>query len=659
MSPVLKSGAALKSGLDLSGFDLTIRPQDDLFHFAAGGWLKATEIPPDRPTFGTFEILDSQAELDVHRIVEAAARELHREPGSNEQKAGDLYRSFMDTERLQQVGMAPLQAELVRIDELLTRDDVARYIGYAQRVGVREPLRFYVQQDPRNSASYIGAIAQSGLTLPDRDYYLKPDEKYQALRAGLEKYIADLLRLAGAPHPAASAMHIVAMEREMAQAHWTRVRNRNPIETYNKLTPDELQQLTPHFNWIRFFEGAGVPAGALDINQPSYVQEVGRLMREVTVTQWREYFRFKLLDSYAAYLSSGFADLHFDFHQRQLRGTREQKPRWRRAVLLLNSLMSELVGQMYVEQHFSAESKQRVRTIVDNLLRVFAASIDELDWMSPATRVEAQKKLAGFGVKVGYPDRWRDYSALTIQSHDLVGNVMRAIAFEHDRNVAKLGKPVDRTEWHMPPQRVNAYYDPSMNEIAFPAAILQPPFFDPSVDDAVNYGAIGAVIGHEISHGFDDSGRQFDGAGNLRDWWLQPDEARFKQKAARLSAQYSAYTVLDGQHLNGDLTLGENIGDLSGVTVAYKAYRLSLNGAEAPAMEGFTGPQRFFLGWAQIWRRKYRDEELRMRLLADPHSPGEFRANGVAANMTEFHEAFGVREGDRLYRPPEDRVRIW
>jgi len=649
----------LKSGLDFAGFDRNVRPQDDLYRFADGTWLRTTEIPSDRPTYGTFEMLEVRAEEDVHQLAESTARRTDRAPGSDEQKMGDLYASFMDTARLEQLGIAALKGELTRIEAIKCRDDLVRYIGYNQRIGISDPIRFYVEQDPRNSTAYLTAVFQSGLSLPDRDYYLTPDKKNQELRAGLEKYIQDLLQLAGAPQPQESAKHIVALERRIAEAHWTRVKNRDPVATYNKLSLAEAQKLTPNFNWASFLEGAGAPSGDIDINQPSYLEALAKLMKSVPLGQWREYFRFKLIDAYAPYLSQAFVDLSFDFRQRQLRGLQEQKPRWKRGVLTLNEEMGQLVGRMYVDAHFSADSKQRVRAIVDNLLKAFDTSLDGLDWMSPATKVEAKRKLAHFGVKVGYPDKWRDYSKLEIAPTDLVGNVIRAEIFEHERNLAKLGGPVDRTEWLMVPQRVNAYYDSSMNEIVFPAAILQPPFFDPTADDAVNYGAIAAVIGHEVSHGFDDSGSQFDGTGNLRNWWAPEDATRFKEKTGKLSSQFSAFTVLDGLHVNGDLTLGENIGDLSGVAVAYRAYLLSLNGQNAPSIDGFTGPQRFFLGWAQIWRRKYRDEELRLRIVTDPHSPGEFRTNGVVANLTEFQQAFELKPGDRLYRAPEDRVKIW
>jgi putative endopeptidase len=425
------------------------------------------------------------------------------------------------------------------------------------------------------------------------------------------------------------------------------------------MSPTELAKLAPAFGWAAFSEAAAVPQDAIGVRQPSFVATLGELVRTVPAAHWREFFKFHLVDDYAPYLSQAFVDRNFDFRQRAIKGIEEQKPRWKRGVDTMNTLAGEMVGKLYVEEHFSPEAKQRVRAIVDNLLKTFNSSIDTLDWMSPATKLQAKDKAASFTVKIGYPDKWRDYSALSISPTDLAGNVMRAAVFEHERNVAKLGKPLDRTEWLMAPQEVNAYYYPPMNDIVFPAAILEPPFFNVEADDAVNYGAIGSVIGHEISHGFDDSGRQFDGKGNLRDWWQKEDAEKFKEKAGKLVAQYGAYTVLDEQKLNGELTLGENIGDLSGVAAAYKAYLLSLGGKEAAVIDGFTGPQRFFLGYGQMWRRKFRDEELRRRLVIDPHSPAEFRANGVVTNMTEFHEAFGLTSGDKLYREPQDRVKIW
>ncbi|HKZ74065.1 MAG TPA: M13-type metalloendopeptidase [Steroidobacteraceae bacterium] len=647
------------SGLDLAGFDRSVRPQDDLYRFTGGGWLAKTDIPADRATFGTFELLEVQAEERTRRIIEDAAREPNRAPGSDARKIGDFYTSFMDTAHLEQAGIEPLKAELARIDALRTPRDVAAHIGYAQRIGVNHPFVWFVGQDGRDATQYLANLYQTGLTMPDRDYYLKPDKRYQELRTALGAYVGDMLSLAGGVDATEAAKHVVALETKLAEAHWTKVKNRDPVATYNRMDKAEVAKLAPGFDWAAFNGAAGIPGDVTDVNQPSYIAAVAQVVSGEPAAHWREYFRFHLLDEYAPFLSQAFVDRQFDFRQRTIKGVQEQKPRWKRAVDTMDSLVGEMVGKLYVEKHFSPEAKQRVRTLVDNLLRSFDASIDGLDWMSPATKLEAKRKVASFTVKIGYPDKWRDYSTLAISPNDLAGNVLRAATYEHQRNVAKLGKPLDRTEWLMPPQQVNAYYYPPMNEIVFPAAILEPPFFNVAADDAVNYGGIGSVIGHEISHGFDDSGRQFDGAGNLRDWWQREDTEKFKEKAARLVAQYGSYTVLDGQKLNGELTIGENIGDLSGSAVAYKAYRLSLGGREAAVIDAFTGPQRFFLGYAQIWRRKYREQEQRMRLLTDPHSPAEFRANGVVTNMNEFYDAFGLKPGDGLYRAPQERVKIW
>jgi putative endopeptidase len=657
--PAAPEATAPRSGLDLAGFDRTVRPQDDLYRFTGGGWLAKTEIPADRSTYGTFELLQQQAEGRTRRIIEEASQQENRAPGSDAQKIGDFFGSFMDTARLEQLGISPLRSELARIDAIRTPRDVAAHIGHSQRIGVNHPFVWYVGQDGRDSTQYLASVFQTGLTMPDRDYYLKPDQRYQELRTALETYARDLLALAGVADAAAAAQHIVALETKLAEAHWTKVKNRDPVATYNKMSAAELAKLTPGFDWAAFNTAAGIPGDVTGVRQPTYIAAVGELTRSVPVAHWREYFRFHLLDVYSPYLTQAFADRQFDFRQRTIKGVQEQEPRWRRGVDMLDTYVGELVGKLYVERHFSPESKQRVRALVQNLLRTFDSSIDQLDWMTPATKAEAKRKVASFSVKIGYPDKWRDYASLAIAPDDLAGNVMRAAVFEHERTAAKLGKPLDRTEWLMPPQQVNAYYYPPMNEIVFPAAILEPPFFNAEADDAVNYGGIGTVIGHEISHGFDDQGRQFDGNGNLRDWWQPADAEKFKEKAKKLVAQYAAYTVLDDQKLNGELTLGENIGDLSGAAVAYKAYLLSLGGAEPPVIDGFTGAQRFFLGYGQIWRRKFREQEQRMRLLTDPHSPAEYRANGVVTNMAEFYEAFDLKPGDRLYRAPEERVKIW
>ena len=657
--PAPPAPAPLISGLDLSGFDRNVRPQDDLYRFVGGGWLARTEIPADRSNYGSFIILDDQAQEEVRNLIVAASQQPNRAPGSDAQKAGDYYLSYMNTDRVESLGLTPLKAELARIDAIATPRDVARYIGHSQRLGVGHPFRWVSTPDNKNSSVYIGALAQSGLTMPDRDYYLNPDEKYAQFRAKFALYVEQLLARAGERDAKSAATRIAALETRVANYQWTKVQNRDPVKTYNPMSLPEYQKLAQGFDWLSFFEGLGAPVQKLDIAQPSYITGVGQLVKTVPVSDWRLYFKFQLLDDYAPLLSAQFADLEFDFHSRTLNGVKEPLPRWRRAVDSMDDNMGELVGRMFVEAHFPPEAKRRMLELVGNLLQSFDTSIDGLEWMSDATRVEAKKKLAKITVKIGYPDKWRDYSALSVKADDLVGNVMRAQEFERKRHIARSGGPVDKGEWLMTPQTVNAYYNPTTNEITFPAAILRPPFFDMNADDAVNYGGIGSVIGHEISHGFDDSGRQFDGDGNLRDWWTQADGDNFKKRAGDLVKQFAGYSVLDNRHLNGELTLGENIGDLSGMAVAFKAYKLSLAGRTAPEIDGFTGDQRFFIGWAQVWRRKYRDEELLKRLLTDPHSPSEFRTNGPTSNIDAFYDAFGVKPTDRMYRAPNERVKLW
>jgi len=658
-APVVATEPQLKSGLDLTGFDRSIRPQDDLYRFVGGAWLAKTEIPNDRSNYGSFAILDDQAQEEVKQLIVAASTQANRPTGSNAQKVGDFYLAYMDISRAESLGISPLKDELARIDAIATPRDVARYIGYSQRIGVAQPFAWFSGPDSKNSTVYLGAIYQNGLTMPDRDYYLSPDEKYAQFRAKFAEYVEQMLARAGERDARSAAARIAALETRIANYQWTKVQNRDPVKTYNPMTLPEYQKLAPGFDWMAFFEGMGAPVQRLDVSQPSFVKGIGQLVKTVPVSDWRAYFKFQLLDDYSPALSAQFADLEFGFHQKTLNGIPEPLPRWRQAVDSMGSNMGELIGRMFVESHFGAEAKAHMLALVGNLLKAFDSSIDGLEWMSPATRAEAKKKLSMITVKIGYPDKWRDYSALSVRSDDLVGNLLRASAFEHQRYVTRTGGPVDKSEWLMTPQTVNAYYNPTTNEITFPAAILRWPFYDMTADDAVNYGGIGSVIGHEISHGFDDSGRQFDGNGNLRDWWTADDGVKFKQRAAELARQYSGYTVLDNRHINGELTLGENIGDLSGMAVALKAYQISLNGKPAPEIDGFTGQQRFFLGWAQVWRRKYRDAELLKRLVVDPHSPSEFRANGPASNIDAFYDAFAVAPSDRMYRAPNERVKIW
>ncbi len=658
-TPAAPPAPVLKSGLDLTGFDRSVRPQDDLYRFAGGAWLANTPIPADRSNYGSFIILDDKAQEEVKELIVAASQQANRPTGSDAQKVGDYYLAYMDTALVESLGLAPLKEELARIDAIATPRDVARYIGHSQRLGVAQPFAWFSSPDSKNSSVYIGSLFQNGLTMPDRDYYLSPDEKYAKFRAAFATYVENMLARAGERNAKSAAARIAALETRIANYQWTKTQNRDPVKTYNPMTLPEYQKLAPGFDWLAFFEGMGAPVQKLDISQPPFIKGMAQLVKTVPVSDWRVYFKFQLLDDYAPALSAQFADLEFDFHQKTLNGVPEPRPRWRRAVDAMDGSMGELVGRMFVESHFGAAAKQRRLELVDNLIKAFDSSIDSLEWMSADTRAEAKKKLSKITVKIGYPDQWRDYSTLEIRRDELVGNLLRAAEFNLQRLIKRSGGPVDKGEWLMTPQTVNAYYNPTTNEITFPAAILRWPFFDMDADDAVNYGGIGSVIGHEISHGFDDSGRQFDGDGNLRDWWTAEDGAKFKQRADTLVKQFGGYTVLDNRPLNGQLTLGENIGDLSGMAVAFKAYKISLAGKQAPEIDGFTGDQRFFLGWAQVWRRKYRDEELLRRLVVDPHSPSEFRANGPASNIDAFHEAFNVKPGDRMYRPPAERVKIW
>jgi putative endopeptidase len=658
-----ESGAApspaMALGVDTTGFDRSVRPQDDFFQFVNGGWLNRTEIAADRTSTGTFLMLRDSSQAALRAIIDSVSA-VQNAPGTEGQKVGDLYRSFMDTTRIEQVGVTPLQPDLQRIAAVSSREQYPELFAQLRRIGASLPFSFGVGQDQGNSSRYVVSVGQSGLGLPDRDYYLVDNERNTTIRQAYVQYLETLLRLAGTPDAAAAAQRVLAFETEIARIQWDRTRNRDRNATYNPTAIADLQARTPGFRWSTFLTGAGLPSiDSVIVRQPDYFNAVDALLAATPVETVKTYLSARLLDQTAQYLSRDFREARFAFRGRVLSGQQAERPRWQLGVGVVEGTLGEAVGKLYVERHFSPESKARMEELVDNLMEAYREAIDELEWMSPATKAEAQAKLANFTVKIAYPDEWRDYSALEIQPGDLIGNLRRATAFEYTEMIGRLGKPVDRTEWGMTPQTVNAYYNPVNNEIVFPAAILQPPFFNLNADDAVNYGAIGAVIGHEISHGFDDQGRKSDGAGNLRDWWTADDAAAFEQRANMLVEQYAAFEPIPGARVNGRLTLGENIGDVSGVAIAYRAYKKSLEGREAPVIGGYTGDQRFFLGFAQVWRSKAREEALRQQLLTDPHSPGMYRTNGVLANLPAFYEAFNVRPGDRMYLPPERRVKIW
>ncbi len=661
VEPVAEAAPAiLASGIALDNMDPEVRPQDDLYRHVSGIWLEETEIPSDRSNYGSFSKLADEAEINLRTIIEEAADTPAREEGSDMQKVGDLYISFMNEEIVEQLGLDPLRPELAKIDALVSHEDVIAYMGYAQKLGVRVPLGYWIENDFEDTEEYIVYLTQRGLGLPDRDYYFKEEEKFQETRAKYLEHMAKMLSLAGFENTEEAANSIMALETALAEVQWTRVQNRDRNATYNKFDVSGLGDLSPGFDWLAFLGSAHLSRQPLFIiRQPTYFDKLGEIVQATDVEDWQVYLRMRLLSWAAPFLSGAFVEENFDFHSRAIRGIEENRPRWKRGVALVEESLGEVLGQLYVDRHFQETSKVRMDEMVENLREAFRMSINELEWMGEDTKIEAQDKLASFVTKIGYPEKWKDYSALVVDADDLMANVMRSRQVEYQREVDKLGSPLDRGEWFMTPQSVNAYYNPNMNEIVFPAAILQPPFFNVEADDAVNYGGIGAVIGHEFSHGFDDQGRKTDGKGALRDWWTEEDAEEFQHRADGLVAQYSAYNPIDEEHVNGELTLGENIGDLAGLTMAYKAYKLSLNGEEAPVIDGFTGDQRFFMGWAQVWRRLYRDEELRRRVLTDPHSPSEYRANGIVTNMDIFYAAFDVKEGDALYKPPEERVRIW
>ncbi len=652
---------ALQSGVILENLDRSVRPQDDFYRFVNGNWLAVTQIPADRSNYGAFTLLQEQAERDLHVILEEAAKQ-GAAPGSDTQKIGDFYASFMDEAGIESRGLTPLNDELTRIDQIASRQDLARYMGEAQRLGVAHPFAFFIAVNEKKSTEYIASVYQSGLGMPDRDYYLSNDKRLKEVREQYLAYIKDILEAAGTPNAADAAKRILALETRFAKAHWTRVQNRDAEKTYNRYELDALAKLTPAIDWREFFIGVVAPlekVQALNVTQPSYFEALSKAVQEVPLEDWRAYFRYKMLSTYAPALPQQFVQLNFEFMDRTVSGVPELKPRWKRGVDTVEASIGDLVGKVYVERHFSPAAKQRMDELVANLKRAFAQGIDELEWMTPATKQKAHAKLASFTTKIGYPEKWRDWSKLEVKRDDLIGNEQRAVAVALDRDIAKLGGPIDRTEWFMTPQTVNAYYNPPTNEIVFPAAILQPPFFDVAAEDAVNYGGIGAVIGHEISHGFDDQGRRYDGAGNLNDWWAKEDDVEFNRRTKQLGAQYAAMSPLPGLHVNGDLTMGENIADVAGIAMAYRAYQLALDGKEAPVIDGFTGDQRFFIGWAQVWARKYRDDELRRRLLTDPHSPSEYRTNVVLTNQPAFIRAFEVEPKDKMFRPDAERVRIW
>jgi len=651
----------LKSGIDLEAMDTSVRPGDDFFRYANGRWLEATEMPADKARYGVFEILNDESQDAVKVIVEESAKG-DFEPGSDEQKVGDLYNSFLDWKTRDARGIEPLKPELERIAAISDKADLAVYFAETQKRGLDAPFGFGQVADFKDPDYYMIYVGQSGLGLPDREYYLKDDEKSADLRDKYVAHVAKMFELAGLSDSGAAAETVMALETRLAGQQMTKEDARNWSKNYNKVALEDLPGVMPNFNWDGYIAEAGlgnVPALVLLFTDSDYLQALDGIIVDTDIDAWKTYLTWCALNATASRLTKALDRQNFEFYGKTLAGTEAQQEDWRRAVSVVNASIGEIVGKVYVKRHFPPEAKERMLDLVGNLVSAYEKSIRELDWMSEDTKAEALDKLSKFTPKIGYPDAWRDYSALDIQDDDYYGNLERTALAEYQRVLDRQGGPVDRTEWEMTPQTVNAYYMPPLNEIVFPAAILQPPFFDLEADDAVNYGAIGAVIGHEIGHGFDDTGSTFDGNGVMRNWWTDNDRAEFEKRTSALVEQYSNFKPFDDLSVNGEFTLGENIGDLGGISIGLLAYKMSLDGKEPPVLDGFTGIQRVFLGYARVWRALYRDEELRRRIMTDPHSPTMYRTNGAVRNVPEWYEAFGVEASDALYLPPDERVKIW
>jgi putative endopeptidase len=658
LPPVLAQSAASDRpeigsfGFDAAGMDRAARPGDDFFGYANGGWTNTVEIPADRASWRMFDQLDELSKARTREILEDAART----PGS---RIGDFYASFMDERAAEAKGIAPIAPWLDAIRRSPDAAAIASRMGALLRLGIRAPFRIDIDQDDKAPDAYIAKASQSGLGLPDRDYFLKDDAKLAAIRTAYAAYLARLLTLAGEGDAAARAARIFDFEKQLATVQWSRIDSRDADKIYNKWARADFARKAPGFDWSAFLGAAGVDRQqTFLVAQPSAFAGSAGIIAATPLPVLKDYMLVRTIDAYAPYLSKPLVDAQFAFSRTTLGGVPENEPRWKRGVSLVSSEIGEAVGQIYVARHFPPAAKREADKLVRNIIAAMGDRLRALDWMAPATKQKALAKLAAFRPKIGYPETWRDYSALVIKRDDLVGNVSRAEDFEWRRNLAKLGKPVDRGEWFMTPMTINAYANPTMNEIVFPAAILQPPFFDPNADPAINYGAIGAVIGHELSHHFDDQGRKYDASGRLTEWWTAEDVTRFKARTDKLVRQYDAYEPIPGQHIQGALTLGENIADLAGLTLTHDAWRRALGGKPAPVIDGFTGEQRFYLGWAQIWRSKYREPYLRRLLLTDPHSPQPYRVL-EARNLDPWYQAFGVKPGDKLYLPPAERVRIW
>lgn len=644
-------------GIATENMDLSVKPGDNFFKFVNGTWLEKTEIPSDRSRYGSFSVLSDEAETRVRQIIEGAASK--ENPTEDEARIGNFYNSYLNTEAIEAKDMAPLGDNLKAIRSAKTHNDIAGLMADIE-MGLSSPVSPYVYIDAKENENYIVYMTQSGLGLPNRNYYFDETEKGQTLRGAYVDYLTAMLTETGAENAKTRAENILAFETNLAEGHWEPVKRRDRDLTYNKMSRDELSAMAPGMPWDQFFNDIGLGSqDTLIVREKSAVINAAKVFKAASIDVLQDYLTVSLLSNHSDYLPARIGDANFEFYGKTLRGQEEQRPRWKRAVSAVNGTLGEVVGKVYVEKHFPPASKTQMNVLVENLRGAFKDGIDNLEWMGEETKKQAQYKLRKFNPKIGYPDKWELYDGLEVNPDDLIGTVKSARRWEWEDSIGQLGKPIDRDEWGMTPQTVNAYYNSILNEIVFPAAILDAPFFDPNADAAVNYGGIGAVIGHEMGHGFDDQGRKSDGDGVQRDWWTETDAKNYMARAETLAAQYSEFEPLPGEKLNGKLGLGENIGDLTGVTMAYEAYKRSLGGKEAPIIDGMTGDQRFFMAWAQVWAIKWKDEALSTQIKNGPHSPGEYRANGIVRNFGPWYDAFDVQPGDAMYLPPEKRVKIW
>ncbi|MFT6748203.1 MAG: putative endopeptidase [Flavobacterium sp.] len=647
------------SGIIKSNMDTLVLPGDNFEEFVNGSWLKANAIPADKSSFGSFDLLYDQSQKDVREIIENAAKQNTTE-GSEEQKIGDFYASYVNRKMRNEKGINPIIPYLKQIDSIQNYTDLAGYFGKANRLGIATPFSISVTEDFKNPNKNVLMTWQGGLGLPERDYYLSEDAKMKDIRNKYVQHVQKMLTLSNVQDASAKASEVMSLETKLASIQMKKEETRDATKLYNVYKFSDLNKLMPNFDWNVMLNNAGFgDQKAVVVSQVEYTKKLNDLIQKTPISSWKIFLKWKVIDNASTYLSDDLDAQNFEFYGKVLSGKEKQEEDWKRGVSAVNGSLGELVGKVYVKKHFSPEAKEKMVAMVNNLLDAYAESIKKLDWMSENTKKQALDKVKKFTVKIGYPDKWKDYSNLKINKIDLFGNIERSTLVEYNRMLEKLDKPVDRAEWGMTPQTVNAYYNPTLNEIVFPAAILQPPFFNLKADDAVNYGGIGAVIGHEIGHGFDDQGSGFDGDGVMRNWWTKEDLTKFKNKTNTLVGQYSGFKPFDDLNLNGEFTLGENIGDLGGLSIAIKAYKKCLNGKEAPVLDGYTGLQRVFIGWGQVWLENVREESLRSQIASDPHSPAKYRINGVVRNIPEFYEAFKIKPSDSLYLAPKDRVKIW